>query len=75
MRHYDKGVLVGEVDPPIDFEQWLRTQLEHAEHLDGVPVSDEGVPGEFTTGIAYTNGRRQTLKEVQLALEDSRRTT
>lgn len=33
MRRWEKGVLIGEVDLPIDFIDWLRGEIEHARNI------------------------------------------
>lgn len=60
-RRYENGVIVGEVDPPIPFEEWLRRQIEQAESLKPSQFEELGVSG------AYINGRRQALKEAEIA--------
>lgn len=54
MRRYDHGKIVGTVDPPQPFEDWLRAQIEQAKTIDPSP---------------YVHGRIQALMEVQRAYE------
>lgn len=67
MRHYDKGVLVGEQDPPIDFVQWLRGEIQQAQN------TEHNAPGHVTIAGVAATARRQALNEVLRAYEDSRR--
>lgn len=49
MRRYEKGVLVGEIDPPVlGIVEWLESEWAHARTLDEGP---------------YVHGRMGALRE------------
>lgn len=74
MRHYEQGVVVGEPDPPPDFQQWLRSQIDQAENLDmliDVRIMGASKPYPKLAQVAAAHARLRALREVQLAWQRS----
>lgn len=67
MRHFDKGALVGEQNPPVDFEQWLRGELAQVRQIN---TRDSLAPG-----VISVNARKTALLEVLAAFNDSKRSS
>lgn len=51
-----------------DFEQWLRSEIEHA---STITVVNDNQPPDLAS-ITYVHGRLRALKEVQQAYERSK---
>lgn len=59
MRRYEKGQIVGTIDPPIPFEDWLWAELQQAHSMK--PSKDN------VMDCACANQRVRALEEVQAA--------
>lgn len=59
-RTYLRGEIVGEPDPIVPFDEWLRREIERAEKLD-----------DTSDCRCCVHQRRGTLREVALAWEAS----
>lgn len=64
-RFYLRGELVGELDPPRDFEQWLRGEIQQANQLK---TNLSGLSGDASNAGMHV--RRQTLAEVLYAWQN-----
>lgn len=63
MRHYEKGLVAGETDPPVGtLKDWITAEIRNAERLI-VP----GDAGQYW--VASATGRLGTLKECLHQLE------
>lgn len=67
-RRYENGEVVGEVDPPIDFERWLCSEIEQARR-----ICDKVDARASLMDWLCPYARQTTLLETLAAYEDSRR--
>lgn len=69
MRRYEKGQIVGTVEPPISFTEWLTSELDRAHGLDK-RLSKPVTLNSLAT-VAGAQARMRALEEVQMAWDRS----
>lgn len=70
VKRYENGVVVGEEDPPIDFQNWLRSEIDQAEKLDkkiDERIMNFSTPQPKLSQVAAAHARLRALREVRWA--------
>ncbi len=71
MRRYDKGGIVGERDVQVPFEEWLRSELQHAQKIIGktkLMICFYCIISSREASSWYARGRLVALQEVSAQL-------